>query len=78
MYIPRGKIAHNYEWSPKIMTKNNVEENALLQGLNLASSLLIRKLIVLGDSSLIINHMNLDTTPLDIHCTSILERIHIL
>lgn len=57
------------------MSKNRVEAYALLKGLTLAKSSQIQNLTVLGDSGLIIQHMQFNSNPAEPRLSSILERI---
>lgn len=72
---PDGSTEIRFHWGLGIESNNRVEALALWQGLKLAIKRKLQTLSVFGDSTLIIQALNLNSTPSQIQLASIFEKI---
>lgn len=74
---PGGKTESTFAWGLRNSSNNQAEAYVLLQDLRIDNESLIHTLIVVGDSSAIINQMVLKSSPADYNLASILAQAHL-
>lgn len=73
---PRGQLELSYSWSLGKTSNNMVKVYSHLQGMSHVVYLQIHKLIILGDSSVIIHHLHLGSSLLALKLNAIFENVH--
>ena len=70
-----GTIVFSYAWKFVLTSNNQVEAHALLQGVNLASSIRIQNMIIISDSKITTMHLIEGSSPQDSKLSVIFSRI---
>lgn len=75
---PAGSITLSFSLGLGQNSNNRAEALALWQGLKLALSKNIRKLVVFGDSRIIVQAMNTKRSPSQVHLAHLFKKINLL
>ena len=71
---PEGIIENRYAWGLGMKTNNQVDALGLFLGLSVAQNKGIKDMQILGDSMLIIKHMNYNSATQNINLNQIIKR----
>ena len=77
-FTPYGKIETYLSWGLGTESNNIIEALALWQGLVIAKNKRINKLIVLGDSRIVIQEIVKGTLPNQLHLRQLIKKIQVL